>query len=391
MTRNTAGAGLRARSQATFTAAAAALLGVALVAACSRASTSTDAASGAVSGAAKQLHAQATNESPSTFQGPATPVKPPADVKIAVVTCYSILHGCVSPADGIQRAAAALGWHVTVLDGGGTPTQQNAQMLNAVSSGAKVIINIAIDPNSVQSGLQAAHRAGVLVGAGSNGLDTPNPVATPAPGKLGYAFDVAPNYGALGEKAAQWIQADSAGKADAAVYSDKEFPSVLALQAGLLQGLKSCHGCKVEPLQYFTGTEVTQVLPQSVVSFIRSNPQVNYVFIPYDPAAATVVPAIAQAGLASKVKVVSVLGDQQNLGFIRDDRVQVADAAYDNLYMGYAILDQVARALGHQQLAKPAGENLPFVMLDRTNLPAPGADWHASFAYIPDFTQLWKG
>jgi ribose transport system substrate-binding protein len=391
MSSRTARPATRARSRAKLTAAAAAALGLMLLAGCSRASSSTDAASGPASGAAKQLHAQAATESPTTFQGPTAPVKPPAGVKVAVVTCYSILHGCVSPADGIQKAAAALGWHVTVLDGGGTPTQQNAQMLNAVSSGAKVIINIAIDPNSVQSGLQAAKRAGVLVGAGSNGLDTPNPVAPTASGKLGYAFDVAPNYGALGKKAAQWIQADSAGKGDVAVYSDKEFPSVLALQAGLLRGLKACRGCKAEPLQYFTGTEVPQVLPQSVVSFIRSNPQVKYVFIPYDPAAATVVPAIAQAGLISKVKVISVLGDQQNLGFIRGGRVQIADAAYDNLYMGYAIIDQVARSLDHEPLAKPAGENLPFLMLDHTNLPAPGADWHASFAYIPDFTRLWKG
>ncbi|MFF7795795.1 substrate-binding domain-containing protein [Streptomyces sp. NPDC007991] len=336
------------------------------------------------------LHKAATTESPATYQGPTQSVTTPKNVKVAVITCLSILSGCVSPATGAQQAAKHLGWQVRVFDGGGTPDKQNAQMLNALSWGAKIILNIAIDPNAVQDGLRAAKRAGVPVGAGSNGLDSPNPPVKPTGNNLGYAFDVGPDYAALGKKAAQWVQADSKGKANIVVYSDKEFPSVLALQKGLLDQLKKCKDCTVQPLRYFTGNQVAQVLPQSVVSYLRSHPDVDYVFIPYDPAAAAVVPAIAQAGLGNRVRLISVLGSQENLNFVRKGQVQVADAAYDNRYMGYAMLDQTSRLLTKKPLADPHGENLPFVVLDKDNVPKAGSDWHASFDYPSTFDGLWK-
>ncbi|MDQ1013669.1 sugar ABC transporter substrate-binding protein [Streptomyces afghaniensis] len=336
------------------------------------------------------LHKAATTESPAAYQGPTQSVTAPKNVKVAVITCLSILSGCVSPATGAQQAAKHLGWQVRVFDGGGTPDKQNAQMLNALSWGAKIILNIAIDPNAVQDGLRAAKRAGVPVGAGSNGLDSPNPPVKPTGNNLGYAFDVGPDYAALGKKAAQWVQADSKGKANIVVYSDKEFPSVLALQKGLLDQLKKCKDCTVQPLRYFTGNQVAQVLPQSVVSYLRSHTDVDYVFIPYDPAAAAVVPAIAQAGLGNRVRLISVLGSQENLNFVRKGQVQVADAAYDNRYMGYAMLDQTSRLLTQKPLADPHGENLPFVVLDKDNVPEAGSDWHASFDYPKTFDGLWK-
>lgn len=334
---------------------------------------------------------EATTSTPADFSGPDTPVAAPKDVKVGVITCLSILSGCVSPAKGAQEAAKTLGWQVRVFDGGGTPDKQNAQMLNALSWGADIILNIAIDPNAVQDGLRAAQRAGVPVGAGSNGLASPNPTIQPSSGKLGYAFDVSPDYAALGKKTAQWIIGDSGGKANILVYSDKTFPSVLALQKGLLEGLKECSGCTVQPLEYFTGNQVAQVLPQSVVSQLRSKTEVNYVFLPYDPAAAAVVPAIDQAGFGQRVKLVSVLGSEENVNFVREGRVQVADAAYDNLYMGFAMLDQAARLLTKADIVEPQGENLPFVVLDQTNAPDSGADWHASFDYATKFSELWKG
>lgn len=342
-----------------------------------------------------RLVALARQEFPTTYKGPKASVAAPKAVKVALITCSSQLHGCVSPAIGVTDAIESLDthgyrWTAHTYDGGGTAQQQNAQMIAAISSGAKVIINIAIDPNAVQAGMRAAKRAGVLVGAGSNGLNTPNPVIKPATGNLGYAFDVSPDYGKLGLKAAEWIIGTSKGRANIAVYSDKEFPSVLALQRGLLAGLAACKTCVQHSLQYFTGTQVGTTLQQETTGFLRSNPNVNYLFSPYDPAAAAQVQAISQAGMGN-VKLVSVLGDAQNLGYIHSGQVQVADAVYDNEYMGFAIVDQVIRKLDHKVLASPEGENVPFAIVDKSNLPKSGSDWHASFKYSDVFLKLWTG
>src|SRR5665213_2494241 len=259
------------------------------------------------------------------YSGPTAHVTPPKTLKLAVITCANVLSGCLSPAVGVQKVGKTLGWNVRIFDGANSPTTQNTQILNALAGGAKFILTTAIDPNAVQTGLRAAKKAGVPVGSGSDGLNSPNPTIKPKGSNLGYVFDVAPNYAALGKLTAQWIISDSHRKANIVVYSDKEFPSVLAFQKGLLAGLKACTTCKVGALQYFVGAQVGSVLPQSVVSYLRSNSNVNYVFLPYDPAAGTVVPAIASAGLGSRVRLVSVLGSAQNVAFVRAGHIEVAD------------------------------------------------------------------
>jgi ribose transport system substrate-binding protein len=339
---------------------------------------------------AEALLNAARTMTPATYAGPTTPAKAPKNIKIAAITCLSVLHGCVSPTDGIRHAAEKLGWSVKVYDGGGTPNKQNAAILDAISSGADVIATIAIDPNLVQLSLAEAKKKGIPVVAGSNGIDTPDPVNLTAPNGLGFVFDVSPDYITLGEHMAQWIIADSHGKANVALFSDKEFPSIMAQEVGILKGFSACKTCTVSKQIYFTATQIATQLGQMTVDYVRTHPDVDYIYGAFDPPVAAQVAALMQAGMGKKVKIVGALGNQQNINFIRQGHVQVADGAYDNEYMGWAIVDQTIRMLNKQPLADPHGENLPFVVLDKTNLPAPGADWQAKTGYQEKFLSLWK-
>jgi ribose transport system substrate-binding protein len=327
---------------------------------------------------------------PADYAGPTTPAIAPKHLNVGVITCLSVLHGCVSPALGVLHAGEKLGWTVKIYDGGGTPNKQNAAILDAISSGANVIVTIAIDPNLIQLALAEAKKAGIPVVAGSNGIDAPNPIALTAQNGLGFAFDVSPDYGTLGLHIAQWMIADSQGTANIALFSDKEFPSIRAQQVGVLKGLAECQKCVVSKPIYFTATQIATELGQMTVGYLRNHSDVNYVFGAFDPPVAAQVTALMQAGMMGQVKVIGGLGNQQNLSFIRAGRLQVADAAYDNEYMGWAIVDQTIRLLNKQPLIEPHNENLPFVVLDKTNLPAPGADWQAETGYQAKFLALWK-
>jgi ribose transport system substrate-binding protein len=327
---------------------------------------------------------------PPSYQGPTTPAKAPPDIKIGVVVCFSVLHGCVSPGNGVADAAKKLGWTVTLYNGGGTASKQNAAILDAVSSKVNAIVAIGVEPSLVQLGLHAAKEAGIPVISASAGIDTPNPVRKSGANELGYAFDIGTDYAALGRSIGQWIVAESGGDANIVVYSDKEFPAVIALEPGLFGVLHACSGCTTGPTQYFSATQIGTTLGQQTVGYLRSHPQVNYIFSPYDPAAAVQVTAILQAGLGKRVKLVSVLGDQQNLDFIRRGLVQVADGSLDNEYAGYAIVDQIIRLLTSKPLVEPHGEYVPAAVLDQTNLTPPGADWHAPYEYKSNFEKLWQ-
>ncbi|MDQ1731555.1 MAG: ribose transport system substrate-binding protein, partial [Pseudonocardiales bacterium] len=380
---------LNRRTAVASLAVAAALL----LAACSSGSTAASG-SGSGSGSSSSTYTAMLNTArqmvPATFQGPTKPAKAPAGIKIASITCYSILEGCVIPADGVAKAAQAIGWQARTFDGGGTATTQNTQILNAVSWGAKVIVLVAITPSAVQSGLQAAKNAGALIVSGSSALSTPNATIAPQPGQIWPAFDVSPDYKNLGQHLAQWIIADSQGKANVGVYGDKEFDSINAQESGIVPALQACTTCKSSAVKYFSATQIANQLGPQTVSYVRSNPDVTYIYSAFDPPAAAQVQALQTAGLGRNIKIVSALGNAQNLQFIKNGQVEAADAAYDNNYMGFAIVDQSIRLLNKQPLIQPLGEGLPFQVLDKSNLPSNLNSWTAPYDYESKFIALWK-
>ncbi len=381
---------------------AACALGVVVVvalAACGSSSSSSSSSSSTSSGASGSsaesakyaaLLKSSTALTPSQYAGPTQPAPAPPGVKIGVISCSQSLEGCVLIAKGITKAASEIGWTPRTFDGKAEATTQNAQILNAISWGAKVIVLLAIDPSTVQTGLSAAKKAGVVISAASNGLSSPNPTVNPPSGDIWPAFDVSPDYKQAGEYEANWIIADSGGKANTVVYGDKEYLSVVAQQPGVIDTLKSCSGCTTAPVIYFTANQIATSLGPEVVSYLRTHPDVNYIFCPYDPAAPAMVTAIQSAGLASKVKIVSLLGDEQNLKFIKEGQVQAADGANDQQYMGYAVVDQTIRILDHKPMFQPLGENVPYQLLTKENLPASLESWQAPFDYVSKYTALWK-
>ncbi len=208
---------------------------------------------------------------PPSYQGPTTPAKAPPDIKIGVVVCFSVLHGCVSPGNGVADAAKKLGWTVTLYNGGGTASKQNAAILDAVSSKVNAIVAIGVEPSLVQLGLHAAKEAGIPVISASAGIDTPNPVRKSGANELGYAFDIGTDYAALGRSIGQWIVAESGGDANIVVYSDKEFPAVIALEPVSSVCCTPAVAVPRDPHSISAQTQIGTTLGQQTVGYLRSH------------------------------------------------------------------------------------------------------------------------
>lgn len=331
---------------------------------------------------------------PAKFAGPTTPAKAPKGIKLAVISCWQALDGCVELAAGAAGAAHAIGWQERTFDGQGSSTVQNTQITNAVTWGAKVIVLIAIDPKTVQTGLSAAKRAGALIFGTDNSGSSPNPVIKAPSGDVWPLADVSMDYGLLAVQQAKWVIADSKGKANILVYEDKEYPADIVMNKALLRTFKKyCPACTVSPTQHFVASDVATTVGPNVVSWLRNHPDVNYIYSPYDPSVPSMVTAIQNAGMASRVKIISFLGNQQNLKYIMNNQVQYADGAQENTYNGWAVVDQAIRALDHQPLFKPYGENVPLVVLDKTNIgnaASKKAGWTAPYNYKSKYLKLWK-
>jgi ribose transport system substrate-binding protein len=387
------------RSRASFIALALCLVAALALAACGSddndsSSSGTSASSGGNGNnggfdlAAYEKKLNAAKQSQSEWQGPTDPVKPPKKFKLAAITCYSILHGCVSPAESAGRAAKALGWDFQIYDGKGDPGVWAQRMDQAISNGADAIITVAVNGAAIKPQLEKAKKAGVIVVSTSNAS---------APGEQGFMLDTSPNLEAVGRAIADWMIVDSKGKATMVPYLDKEFQSNISTEEGLLQEFKTCKTCTLKPTVNFVATDVPNNLGPSTAAYFRKNPNVDYFHASYDPAATVQVPALLQAGLGDKVTACSILGDAQNLKYIDEGKVQRCDGAWDNEYEGYATVDQIIRLATKKPLHVSEGvperfkygENIPYVLLDKTNLPEGDKDWTASFDYISEYKKLW--
>jgi ribose transport system substrate-binding protein len=338
-----------------------------------------------------QLLKEATEVTPSSFEGPTEPAPATPGTKIAAISCAQTLQGCVNIAKGIEDAAKVAGITAKTFDGQGETTVQNKQILNAISWGADAIILEAIDPSTVQTGLAAAEKAGIAIGGAVNGTNSPNKTTEPPPGTIWTSFDVGIDYKLAGEYEAEWIVADSEGKANTVVYGTKEFPALPPQTEGVMKVLEECEGCTTDGPLEILAANIATTLGEEVVGYLRTHPDVEYVFCPYDPAAPAMVTAIETAGLGDQVQLVSLLGNEQNLEFIRNEEVQAADGSYDEHYIGFAVVDQALRVLDGQKPFEPQGENIPFQLVDKTNLPEPGSSFQAPFEYESEFEALWKG
>ncbi len=323
---------------------------------------------------------------PPKWEGPTEPVTPPKSFKVAGITCFSQLEGCLTPIQGAEHAAKELGWQFETYDGEADPTIQAKRIQQAIQNGANAIITSAVDGNAVKSAREEAEKAGIIVVSTSNGT---------APGEQGFVLDTSPNLINIGKAVADWMVVDSGGTGVVAPFLDKEFVSNLDFDQGFHEEMELCTECTVKPTVNFVATDVGTKLGPNTVAYLQDNPDVEYFYSTYDPAMAEQVSAVSQAGL--EVKSCSQLGDAQNLSFIKNEQVQACDGAWDNEYEGYATIDQIARLAANKPLAVtegvPArfkyGENIPWVLLDKGNLPGAEETYKAPFDYVSEYRKLW--
>lgn len=323
------------------------------------------------------------------FSGPSEANKAPTGIKVALVPNSAALSGCITPCNAIQEIAPRYGWTTQIFDGRGTPVDQNKAILDAISWGPDVIVVISGDPIVLQQGLAAAYKAGIPIVSGSNGTDDPNPKPDLDEGQFDYLYDVAPGYVNLGKKMADWIIEDSGGDGVVKLFDCPGVSSVALFLQGLQEEFATSSTIKVDPeVTNFTFDQLGEALDRIVLGYVQTHPDVEYIYMPWDGSALSVIEALDTAGY-SDVKVVSVLGTSDFISLIRRGTPGAATAAYDSYYMGYAIADQFIRILNGSDLFTPHDENLPLEIIDKTNLPSEGSDWVPDYDYKSEFYSLW--
>jgi hypothetical protein len=332
-------------------APAAALAAVAvLAAACSSASGSGTASGGASSAAASpaatspaalsatvgQARSQvASYENPDpTISLPALSAKPPAGKTVDFITCP--FASCLEIQQAAQAAAKRLGWTVRVYNGGDTPASYTSAMNDAVQNPGDAVLGIGILPNSAIAGqlaaLKAKHVPWVAVAS-----------ASPVGDDMIANFSSAPEIAESGKVMADWIIADSQGKANVAYFWDPALTQHKPAKDAFTAEMSTlCPACTVSVQTTSFSTGVGTSDPGQIVSYLQRNPSTNYIVIGVGDATAGVPQALAAAGLAGKVKIVTRLADTVNFKDIAagTEAMGVTEETYE---IGWRMIDATAR------------------------------------------------
>lgn len=234
----------------------------------------------------------AFEQRPTTLSVPALPSKPPAGKTVDFMACG--LPVCQSYISLVQAAAAAVGWNEQTIQIGLTPQTETDGYAQAVRNDpAGVIGSGGVAASVVATQLQqltAEHVPSVLVDVPSAGNATAALLSTSAQEQLG-------------QEMGDWILANAHGKnAHVGIISTPATPVYDAAHTGLQKVLAGCSSCSTT-VYSFPETDIGTTLPTNVVTFVRTHPDINYLFFDFSNEVDGVPAALQSAGLASQVKI----------------------------------------------------------------------------------------
>jgi ribose transport system substrate-binding protein len=382
----------RRRRTSRAIAAGAALSALAVTAAACSSSGSSSGAAGSASSSATSAAAAPDDNSllsaamkPGAWNGPKTSPAPAKGKRLFILESIGAGTSITGYLNGTLAAAKAIGWSTTVYDGQAQVNRYASGLEQAVSQKYDGIVLLAVTPTLVGPQVAAARKAGIPVVDISNSTA---PSATGVNANIGYRpADEA-------KVLAQQVIAESGGKAHIGMIIDNEFGIIAQRTNDFAADITSmCPGCTISTRINITAAQLgSSALVSQIQSALLANSDINYMFAAYDDAANEEVQAILQAGLQDKVQVVSAEGNAQNLAYVASGKVQTADLAVPDAWMGWEAVDAMNRIFdGKASTINSSVSNSEpdRLFLTSGNKPAFTGPWTGDYDYAAAYQKLW--
>lgn len=304
---------------------------------------------------------------------------PKPDGSIFHVACNLALEGCSDKAKSLEAGVKALGYDYEQCNGGTSPVQIGQCFTNAINAKPDVIVVNGIGTDIAKDSYTAAEKAGIPIVAMFSG----NP-----PGEPGVVAEVGGDSCAQGSaNNADWVIADSEGKANVLWVGTETFACNQQRKAAFMEGMEACEDCETSDLT-FAIDGLTTTLPQQLQAELQSKPDLTYIVGTFDAVALTAADAVRQAGKTDKIKVAGHDANAPNLELIRKGDIQLADATTGAIEPGWAAADAAARII--------AGEEVPEIVPVTTVLVTPenieqiGDRYDGPEGFEDQFLELWQ-
>lgn len=310
-----------------------------------------------------------------------TPLKArPTRRSIAYLDCG--VAECKNVARGVSDAAKAAGWDVKVVPF--TPSQTESLLSafdEAVNAKVDVIAISGFGTDAYPSVLDRLRQAGISLILSVSGPDT---IAPPVIAQVGDDSVLNVN----GTMVGAFVVADSKGKANILEMRAPEFKNLLGqVQEFDATVTRLCPDCKVQHVDATVAQLQNGELASLVVSRLQRDPDIDYVRFPSGSWAVGIEPALAQAGLTDRVKIVGVTGLEDNFRAVKKG-TQSAWTTFPYEYMGWAMVDTALRSEAGEPF-QATGVGLPFVLVTEENVEDPPKPIEGPDDFREQFKKLW--
>ena len=264
-------------------------------------------------------------DSPTSI-GPRTPLSATPEPGKTLIWIECPTPGCVLVGDGITDAAAHLGWTVERIGHDLTPEGTAGAMAQAVAQNPDAVLISGSVNAFYEDSLATLNERGVPVIDSSS----VNEVGGAANGIYGMVQGI-PQTTAYGQVLGSWLVADSGGNAKVLVFNVPDVPVLTGFNAGISAVMaETCTNCDVEIVDVSFADLLGGAVPGLVVSALQANPDAGYVACGFGDLCIGVIGAIAEAGLADRVKLTGALPNAGDFGAIAagDEAAFVAAPEY---------------------------------------------------------------
>lgn len=317
---------------------------------------------------------------PTSMKVPALPSKPAPGKTIDFIACG--VPSCQAFIPIVKQAAAQVGWNVKAINSGTSPQTVAAAYDQAVRDKPAGVIGSGGNSPAIFS-----HELRELK---SEGVPVVLQVVPPStlPGVTAVVYG-AKNIAQDGKEMADEILADSgahdvhlaiAGSPGTPVYLNAHGPLEAAMRSS------SCDSCSVQTFS-FPETDLGPELPSKIEAYLRSHPNINYLFFDFTDEVAGVPAALKRAGLNVKIVTEDVAPEERP--YVQSGQELAAAGTPWPEILWY----EVGMILGlseHQPLATytKAASRMPQMIVTKRNLPALNSGVY--FSLVPSYQSIFK-
>lgn len=319
----------------------------------------------------------------TTWQGPTSAPTPKKGMNIVYLSGDE--QNDISHEYGLymKQAGAKLGWNVTVIDGKGSPTSWLAGFNQAIALKPNGIAIFA-DATSLKDRIAAANKQGItVVGLHAAALPGPQP-------DLGLFVNIEEDARQIGVAQADWVIANSEGKARVVVLTHNEYKIAQAKADATRDQILKCTTCKVLDYVNSPASEAAQRMPQLTTSWIQRFGTPLYITSVGDNDFDFAVPVLRTGGInPADVKLVGSDGNQSAYDRIRKGNYQAVTVAEPIELEAYQAIDEFNRAFNKTAWS---GFVQPPYLVTKENVDKEGGDkdiFIPSNNYKAHYLKIW--